>query len=594
MRDFEPKHVSWRIYAIFAGIMAAYLVLGARLSYLQVQHGEQYKAWAQGLKGFSVDGSDEARGQIMFRGGEPLAINKKFVFAYASPPDIKDVKKTADAVAAILSLDPADVFKKISKDTLYVPLKDKLGDSEAAALTQANLPGIYTRDKKMRYYPQGNLASQVVGFVDDNGDGQYGLESYYNDQLSGGKDLVLNLDYQLQYQAETILADYVKRLNAREGEAIVVDPKTGAIYAMAQVPNFDPNNYQTTAADSKTAGDLKNNSCQQLFEPGSVFKALTMAGALNDGKVTPDTTYVDTGTVKVGSSTIYNFAKRSYGLQSMTGVLEKSINTGAVYAENKLGNQAFLDYIDKFGVNEATGIDLPETYSPNAEFKKGYAINFDTAAFGQGLWMTSVQLLRAYSAIANGGTLIQPSIVADGRINGQPDQPRVITQETSQTLAKMLQSVVDNGFGKPARVAGYTVCGKTGTAQMSWSTLNINKRGYSDATTQSFVGWFPALDPKFMIFIKLINPQASTAEYSAIPVFHDLAQYTAYLYQVPPDRPVNQPIQIVNSAAQTQSATTTTAATTQHTTAQSAAAQPAAPTRSQPISTPALKPLKNL
>ena len=591
MRDFEPKHVSWRIYLIFAGIMAAYLVLGARLTYLQVQHGEQYKAWAQGLNGFPIDRSDATRGQIMFRGGEPLAINKTFVFAFASPPDIKDAKKTADAVASILSLDPADVLKKISKDNLYVPLKDKISDGEAAALAQANIPGIYTQDKKMRYYPQGNLASQVVGFVDNNGDGQYGLESYYNDELSAGRDLVLNLDYQLQYQSESILADYVKRLNAQGGEAIVIDPKSGAIYAMAQVPNFDPNNYQATAANPKTLNAFKDNACQVLFEPGSVFKALTMAGALNDGKVTPDTTYTDSGIVKVGGSTIYNFAKRSYGLQSMTGVLEKSINTGAVFAENKLGNQAFLDYIQKFGVMEPTGIDLPETYSPNAIFKKGYTVNFDTAAFGQGLWMTSMQLIRAYSALANGGTLIQPSVVSDGRINVEQNQPRVITQETSLTLAKMLLSVVDNGFGKPARVPGYSVCGKTGTAQMSWSTLGINKLGYSDATTQSFMGWFPALDPKFMIFIKLINPQASTAEYSAIPVFHDLAQYTAYLYQVPPDRPVTQPTQVATPAPQPQPATTTQP---QPSTTQPATTQPATPTQPQPIPTSTPEPSKNL
>ena len=561
MTDFEPKFRSWRIHAVFAACLFAYCVLGARLEYLQVQRGEQYKAWAQGLDSPTGEKTQILRGQITFRGGEPLAINKTFVFAFASPPDVKDAQKTAAAVASILSLDPADVLKKISKDTLYVSLKDKISDDEAASLAKANLPGIYLRDKKMRYYPQGNLASQVAGFVDNNGNGQYGLESFYNDQLAAGKDVTLNIDYQLQYQSEKLLGDYVKQLNAKEGEAIVIDPKTGQIYAMAQVPDFDPNNYQASA-DPKAMNIFMNNSCQQLFEPGSVFKALTMAGALNDGKVTPDTTYTDTGTVKLGGSTIYNFAKRSYGLQTMTGVLEKSINTGAVFAENKLGNQAFLNYIEQFGVMEATGIDLPETYSPNAIFKKGYPINFDTAAFGQGLWMTSIQLVRAYSALANGGTLVQPSIAAGTRDASSSDGRRVITQETSQTLAKMLLSVVDNGFGKPARVAGYSVCGKTGTAQMSWSTLGINKLGYSDATTQSFVGWFPALDPKFLIMIKLIDPQASTAEYSAIPVFHDLAQYTAYLFQVPPDRPITQPVQqpatpIAQPAPASQPASTT-------------------------------------
>jgi cell division protein FtsI/penicillin-binding protein 2 len=189
---------------------------------------------------------------------------------------------------------------------------------------------------------------------------------------------------------------------------------------------------------------------------------------------------------------------------------------------------------------EPTGIDLPETYSQNLEFKKGYTVGYYTAAFGQGIWMTTVQLVRAYSALANNGALVQPSMVQEGRTNIDLEKQRqVVSPETAQTLAKMLVSVVDNGFGKPAKILGYSICGKTGTAEMSWSTLGINKRGYSDATTQSFIGWFPADNPKFLILVKMINPQAKTAEYSVIPVFHDLAQYAAYLYQVPPDRPVN-------------------------------------------------------
>lgn len=535
MADFELRSNLWRMWIIFAVCMAAYCVLVIRLGYLQIVRGEQYKAWAQGL---NVLASPPAvlRGEIFFADGEPLAVNKSFYFVSASPLEITNKEKTASELAKILSLDEGDVLKNLSKSGFYAPIKDKITDTEAAGVKSASLDGIYVQEKKMRYYPQNNLASQIVGFVDGNGHGQYGLEEYYDDQLSAGKDLILNINYHLQSQSEQILADYVQKLNARGGEIIVADPNNGAILTMAQTPNFDPNNYQQIAADGKSFGIFKNSSTQELFEPGSVFKAITMASALNEGKVNPQTSYYDSGVVKVGAYSIYNFAHKSYGQQTMTGVLEKSINTGAVYAENQLGHQAFTDYIKKFGIMQPTGIDLPETYSSNSGFLAGHIIGYDTAAFGQGIWMTSSQLLRAYCALINGGKLVAPSVANVIRENNNSAQAQVIKPETSQTIRKMLQSVVDNGFGKAAKIPGYSIGGKTGTAQISWAALGVDKSGYSDTDTiQSFVGFFPVDNPKFLIIVKLNNPQSNTAEYSVVPVFRDISQYIIYLYQLPPD-----------------------------------------------------------
>ena len=413
-------------------------------------------------------------------------------------------------------------------------LKEKLTEDEVKKINEAKIEGVYLDKKRMRYYPQGTVAAQLAGFVDDDGKGRYGLEEYYDEELSKGQDLVLNIDYNIQYYAEQKLQTAMSDFKAMEAEAIVTDPKTGAILAMAKEPNFDPNSYKDFARANIDI--FTNNSCQTLFEPGSVFKGITMASALNDGKVTPDTSYYDSGSLTVGPNTIYNYGHRSYKQQTMTNVLEHSINTGAAYAESKLGNQPFAEYVKKFGVMEATGIDLPETYSSNSEFANGRPINFVTASYGQGIWMTSIQLIRAYSALANGGILVQPSVVASNRKDiNETKKVRVITKETSDTISKMLASVVDNGFGKKAKVVGYTIAGKTGTAQMSWSTLGINQAGYSDKTTQSFIGYFPAPEPKFLILIKLKAPEANTAEYSAMPVFNELAKYVIYVSQLPPN-----------------------------------------------------------
>jgi cell division protein FtsI/penicillin-binding protein 2 len=530
----------WRAQFALACLLVLCAAVIGRLYYLQIVLGEQYRAWAQGLQSFTIQSDKSERGEIFFSGGQPLAINSDFNYAYASPLNIKDKDQAAGQVAQILGLDKNDLLEKFSQESLYVLLKEKINDDLAKKIKDAKIAGVYADQKKMRYYPQGDVAAQLAGFVDDDGKGRYGLEEYYDDELSKGKSIILNVDYNIQFQAEQIITAAVQKFSATEGEAIVADPKTGAILAMAETPNFDPNNYEESA--KKNLDIFRNDSCQTLFEPGSVFKGITMAAALNEGKITPDTTYTDAGVLKIGPNTIYNFAHHSYGVQTMTNVLEHSVNTGAAFAESKLGNQLFADYVDRFGISEPTGIDLPETSSNNNEFRKGYAVGFATASFGQGIWMTSMQLVRAYSALANGGWLVQPSVVRDGRIDTNNQKTRqVISSETSATVSKMLASVVDNGFGKAAKVPGYTIAGKTGTAQMSWSTLGVNQRGYSDKTTQSFIGFFPAPEPKFLILIKLKEAQASTAEYSAMPVFTELAKYVIYISQLPPNEALKKP-----------------------------------------------------
>ena len=519
-----------RLNFIFFFLLLFATVLIFRLFFIQVLQADFYKALAQGLtspeKGIQIE-----RGEIFLKGGEPLAINKDFPLVFVSPSKVTDKAKTAETLSQILSLDKNFILEKLNLDTLYSPIKNKLTDEEVKLLKKTDLSGVYLTEERGRFYPQESLASQVIGFLGAEGKGQYGLEEYYDDILMDsdkGPSLALTLDYNIQFEAEKLLKEAEENLEIEGGQIIVIEPNSGKIIALANFPNFDPNRYGEFA----TNGNLeifKNGVTQETFEPGSVFKPITFAAALEEGKITPQTTYIDNGLVEIGGWPIYNYAGRVYGEQTMTNVLEKSINTGAVFVESQLPHHIFLDYIQKFGIFEPTGIDLPEVYSGNEEFKEGYEINFATASFGQGIQMTPIQLARAYCAIANGGKLVKPHLVEDS-LEVQPQQSQVVSQKTASQLTAMLVSVVENGFGKAAKVPGYYIAGKTGTAQ-----IPEGGKYSAEKTIQSFIGFAPAFNPQFLILVKLNNPKTKTAEYSALPIFHDLAEYIIHYWQIPPD-----------------------------------------------------------
>jgi len=514
-------------------------VLISRLFYIQVIKNDYYKALAQGLQIFPNEIQKE-RGEIFLNDySQPLAINWNFPLVFASPPKITEPEKTAKALSQILNLSEDFILQTFQKDTLYSPIKNKLTPEEVDQIEKINLSGIYLSEIRGRYYPQETLASQVVGFLDVNYQGQYGLEEYYNQILNGdskGSDLILTIDYNIQFKAEKLLEEAKENLNIENGQIIVMDPNSGKILTTANFPNFNPNQYEKYASEGDL-GIFKNGALQELFEPGSVFKPITMAVALNEEKITPKTTYYDPGEIKIDGWKIYNYDGRKYpGEITMTEVLEKSINTGAVFAVQQISGNIFLDYIEKFGFFKKTGIDLQEIYSENREVKKGKPINFATASFGQGVSVTPIQLAKAFSAIANGGKLVRPylveKILTDGNtIETKPEiSEPILSQKTVSQLTAMMVSVIENGFGKRAKVPGYYIAGKTGTAQVAEGGVYLPNR-----TIQSFVGFAPAFSPRFLILVKLDNPQTKTAEYSAVPIFHDLAEYIINYWQIPPD-----------------------------------------------------------
>jgi cell division protein FtsI/penicillin-binding protein 2 len=488
-----------------------------------------------------------------------LAINKEKWILSAETSKIEDKEIFSQEVSKIILVPKDAVLSEISSKENYVVLKKDLPAAELKSLRELDWQGLNLEDSFSRYYPQEKFASNVIGFLGGDNIGQYGVEGFYEDILKGkkgvieqkkgvdlsaeenqdkslnGADIYLTLDYNIQFQAETLLKEAKKNLDIDSGQIIVLKPDSGRVVAMANYPSFDLNKY----SKERNLEIFQNGVVQKIFEPGSVMKPFTMAIALNEGKVTPETTYTDYGFVKVGIETIHNFDKKIYGEQTMTGVLEKSINTGAVFVSKLVAPDVYLNYLDKFGFNEKTGIDLQgEVYSINKSLKSGREVNIATSSFGQGIEMTPMRLASSFCAFANGGKLVGPYIVekikdmqTEKNISRQPTD-QVISQHTALQITNMLISVVDNGYSKAAKVPGYYVAGKTGTAQVP---IENSAGYYEDRTIQSFIGYAPALNPQFLILIKLDNPKVSASSLSTPPIFGKLAKYILNYWQIPPD-----------------------------------------------------------
>lgn len=532
--------VHWRINLILAIMFLFGAALAGKLFFLQIIEHDFYSALARGQQKNFISSKGE-RGEIFFQNHDlPIATNETVAYLYASPNEIPSGKKEeiAENLSGMAALEKDFILEKLEKNSLYEVLKEELTAQDLEKLKELKLKGIYLGQEIRRSYPYGEFASHILGFVNKDGQGQYGIEGYWDGVLQGkekliaGSDLILTADYNIQYQAEKLLKKAHRELDIDGGTIIIMEPETGRILALANFPSFDPNQY----SQQRNFEIFQLDATQKVFEPGSVFKPITMAGALNEGKITPATTYRDPGIIEIDGWPIYNYDQRVYpGETTMTEVLEKSINTGAVFAEQQLGHRDFLKYIERFGIFKKTGVDLAgEIYSRNENFKMGYEINFATAAYGQGIEMTPMQIARAFCAIANSGKLVKPYLVENMK-NSDNEAIEVISPTTASKLTAMLVSVVENGFGKAARIPGYYVAGKTGTAQVSWSALGVHKSGYSEKTWQSFIGFAPAFNPRFLILVKLDDPATKTAEYSAVPIFQELAKYIIDYYKIPPD-----------------------------------------------------------
>lgn len=594
--DRRLKFIKLFIF-LFAGVIAL------RLFSLQVLNNDFYSALAAGQHEIYREIFPE-RGKILMRevGGNvsgdeklyPLATNQSLYLVYVDPRKIKGAEELAKKLVDILyarekkdgenlTAEEIEAVEKSEKEKLeeeylaklkkendpYEPLRRGVNEDTIAKIKDLQAEGVGYIEEEARYYPEDNLGSHFLGFVgtkDNKKIGQYGLEGYFEKELGGvqgflssekdvagrwipisgrewqkaedGDDVVITIDRNIEYFACGKLKEAVERHDADGGTVIIMDPKTGAILAMCSYPDFDPNEYSKV----ENINIYNNPAIFNQYEPGSIFKAITIAAALDAGKITPTTTYVDEGEIKVDDRTIRNSDLKAHGAQTMTQVLDESLNTGAVFAVNTIGPEIFKKYVEDFGFGSKTEIELDfeNDGNINSLSKKG-KIWSATGSFGQGISVTPIQVVTAFSAIANGGKLMEPYIVdriikSNGAII--KTEPKVIRQvimpRTSALLGGMLVSVVENGHGKRAGVSGYYVAGKTGTAQIP----KKEGGGYEiNATIGSFVGFAPVEDPRFVMLTKIDHPRSTIwAESTAAPLFGEIAKFMLNYLKVPPSR----------------------------------------------------------
>ncbi len=547
-----------RLWFIFGIVIIITGALSFRLFYLQIIEGSTWRAQAQGQQRLFEQSMGE-RGSIYLSSVNglpiPVAINKNVYHAYISPRELTREEREEVSVlsSAILDIEEDLIKERIKKNTGYEVLKRNLSSEEIEAVRDT--PNIHLYRERTRSYPEGELAAHVIGFVGGEGVGQYGVEQYYEDVIGGrtgireglknpwgsfiakdstqrGEDVNLTIDYNIQHFAQNALERTVKRVSALGGSVLVGNPKTGEILAMADYPFFDLNNYS-----GEDVSIFKNSAVQETFEPGSVFKPIAMVAAVDRGAVNPEDTFYDSGETRIHGRVVRNYDQRAYGLVTITEIMERSINTGIVYVKDQVGNDAFLEYLTAFRFFEPTGIDLHgEVYSQNRSFLEGHDVNFATASYGQGIEVTPIQLFRAFAVLANGGVIIDPHIVKrNSDTKTSLSGERIISPVAASLVTEMMVSTVERGFGSTARIPGYHIAGKTGTAQVTWSKLGLPGSGYSDRTIQAFAGYGPAFDPEFVILVKLDQPQTRSAEVSAAPLFKEIAEYILQYKKIPYD-----------------------------------------------------------
>jgi len=573
MAQSQVKEDGARLTMVAALFFLMALLIGSRLFYLQVLKHSFYEAEARKQHG-EAELVEAKRGLIysLDRNNKDFAIadNRELYLLFAVPCEIKDATTTINKLSSILELNPEEKLKiwlQLKKENdPYEPLRHYLKEEEKKKIEELKIAGLNFLPEVKRFYPDNNIFSHITGFVGFKGEelaGRYGLEEFFEKELKGalgeiiwekdpagrligsgefnlqpaqdGTDIYLNIDRQIQFKTCGILAEAVAKSKAEGGVAIVQDPNNGAILALCNEPNFDPNNY----GQVENIGVYTNQAVVSLYEPGSIFKAITMAAALESGVVGPETTYEDKGVLFFDKDKVTNAGNKVYGWQTMTQVLENSINTGAVFAAQKTGRSNFKKYVKDFGFGSVTGIELPgEAKGDVAALDKKGDIYLATNSFGQGLAVTPIQMISAFSAIANGGTLWKPWLIKKTvNFEGQTEEDkgekvrRVISEQTANILKAMLVSVVENGHAKVAQVKGYFVGGKTGTAQ-----IPAPSGGYLNAYNHSFVGFAPAINSRFVVLVKITNPQALYAESTAAPAFAEIMGFLLNYYQIATER----------------------------------------------------------
>ena len=577
-----------RSAVVFALVVAFYLALAVRLVYLQAFRHTYFQKEAD-LYRVSKSLLPAQRGLLLDRSGEALAINVPAATVYADPCEVKDIPTTAAALAPLLGLDESalrDALLARSPKDHYRPLARRIPVAQGRAVKQADLLGIAVVPDTRRAYPDGGLAAQVLGFPNRDGEGVEGVESSQNALLSGtdgkivgeidregrflpgtmrrqlepvnGHDLVLTLDKQLQHSADVCLAKAVQDHHAQKGVVVVLDPQTGEILALSNQPGYNPNQPRPVGPLGKAdalavAARWRDGAASDLYEPGSTLKTITASAVLQEqGLKMMDVFVPCTGHLQIGSHVIHeapDALTAHLGSQNLRGILRVSSNVGMAQFGLGLGADRLYEYERRFGFLDKPGSGLPgeqcswlqspqafNRFTGNVGWSK---IQLANIAFGQGVSVTPLQLAAAYGAIANGGTLMRPHILRAIRTNGveAPIAPvpirRVLDPEVARAVRSMLGTVVQDGTGKAAQIAGFSVGGKTGSAQVAGA------HGYEAGHyVASFVGLYPLSRPRLVILCAVFEPQGiHWGAAVAAPVVHDLAKQAMLQLHITPDAP---------------------------------------------------------
>ena len=529
------------------------VAVGGRAVYLQIWQGGNFKRLGerQHLKEWIVL---PKRGAVLDRAGEPLALSLESQSVYARPHRVENAEALARSLAQILSLNFAETRQKLQAEKPFVWIKRQISPAEAERIQALNIEGVGMFFEPNRYYPQGQLAGQVIGFVGRDSDGLEGLELQYNDYIRGetgsslverdalgrrvlvqgvegiqlppGGDIHLTLDSAIQHLAEKELEGSITKYRAKAGIAVVVAPFTGEVLAMANYPTFNPNHFSQESAQQR-----RNRAVADGFEPGSTFKTILAAAALEEGVVgKEDLFYCEMGKYAYGGKIIHD--THPYGWLPFSKILQVSSNIGFTKVAEKLKKERYFKYIEKFGFGQPTNIDLPgEVPGLLRRAETWSAVDLATHAFGQGISTTPIQLAMAYAAVANGGFLMKPYMVrrvlspkGEVLVENQPHVVRrVISEQTASALASMLKEVTnEGGTGMMASVEGFEVAGKTGTAQKA----DLAHGGYAARKrVASFVGFVPAEAPRLVVLVLIDEPEVNVyGGVVAAPVFQNIAR----------------------------------------------------------------------
>lgn len=524
---------------LVVGVVAVICVsLGARAVQLSVADDVRYGTFATEAHAKEQPGDagedGVGRGAILSADGQRLATSLDAGKIVATPYQVEKPEATAETLAEVLDDEPdaAEIEEKLTEKnddgrlSGYSVVAEEIEPEKAREVGKLGLPGVSVAPDEVRVYPNGPLASQLVGYLGT--DQAYGgVEARYDDVLGGGQEVRLTLDTAVQRELEGALAEAAKKYEGKSALGLVMRVEDGAIAALAHAPGYDNNDFADASEEAKRERVLTDP-----YEPGSTFKPFTMAAALEEGVVSEDTTFVVNDSIPVADVVIRDSEPHETEVLTPGGILQHSRNVGTIQVAQALGGERLVEHIKRFGFGEGTGVDL---WGENAgivpPFEEWSGSSIGNIPIGQGVTVTPLQLASGYAALVNGGLKVRPHVSETSAPDGPGD--RVISEKTSSIVRGMLQTVVDDGSGHLAQIPGYTVAGKTGTAQK----VDPETGTYGDEYVTSFIGFAPVADPKYLALILVDEPQKDLfGEVVAAPAFQDVMSFTLGYYNVPPDR----------------------------------------------------------